>query len=120
MASPVRYGGIAWRFAVLGGVTAGLALSPALPAGSAEFARPMLALGLAAGIGLIAARPGEPGAPRGAWLALLAIAAAACGLAVGALRLAAIDRGALPRTDRAAGDGAGIRDGGAAPSRRAR
>ncbi len=58
-------------------------------------ARSVLALGLAAVAGLIAARPGERGAARGAWLALLALAAAAWGLAVGALRLAAIDGGAF-------------------------
>ena len=95
MASLVKHGGIAWRFAVLGGATGGLALSPAAPAGSAGIARPMLALGLAAAVGLVAARPGDRGAAPSAWLALLALAAAACGLAVGALRLAAIDRGAF-------------------------
>ena len=58
-------------------------------------ARLVLALGLAAVAGLIAARPGERGAARGAWLALLALSAAASGLAVGALRLAAIDGGAF-------------------------
>ena len=92
----MKHGGIAWRFAVFGGATAGLALSPVAPAGSAGIARPMLALGLAAGAGLVVARPGDRGAAPGAWLALFALAAAACGLAVGALRLAAIDRGAFP------------------------
>ena len=91
----MKGGGIAWRFAVLGGATAGLALSPAAPVGSAGIARPMLALGLAAGAGLMAARPGDRDVARGAWLALLALAAAACGLAVGALRLGAIDHGAF-------------------------
>src|SRR6058998_2189939 len=67
MASLVKHGGIAWRFAVLGG----------------------------AGAGLVVARPGDRGAAPGAWLALLALAAAASGLGVGALRLAAIDRGAF-------------------------
>ena len=48
MASPLRMGspGIAWRFAVLGGGTAGLALSPAVPAGSAGLARGLLVVGL--------------------------------------------------------------------------
>jgi competence protein ComEC len=95
MASLVKHGGIAWRFAVLGGATAGLALSPAVPVGSAGIARSMLALGLTAGVCLAAARPGDRGAARGTWLALLALAAAASGLAAGALRLAAIDRGAF-------------------------
>src|SRR5881397_3051824 len=72
MASLVKHGGIAWRFAVLGGATAGLALSPAVPVGSTSIARPMLVLGLAAGAGLVVARPGDRGAAPGAWLALLA------------------------------------------------
>jgi competence protein ComEC len=55
----------------------------------------MLALGLAASAGLVAARPKDRGGAWYAWLALLALAASACGLAVGALRLAAIDRGAF-------------------------
>lgn len=88
-------GGIAWRFALLGGATAGLAISPALSAQTEGMARLVLALGLAAVAGLIAARPGERGAARGAWLALLALSATASGLAVGALRLAAIDGGAF-------------------------
>jgi competence protein ComEC len=95
MASLVKHGGIAWRFAVLGGATTGLALSPAVPVGSAGIAGPMLVLGLGAGAGLVVARPGDRGAAPGAWLALLALAAAASGLGVGALRLAAIDRSAF-------------------------
>jgi competence protein ComEC len=87
--------GVASRFAVLGGATAGLGLSPALPAGSAGVARGMLVLGLAAGLGLLIARPGDHGAARGVWLALLALAAAALGLALGAFRVAAIDHGAF-------------------------
>ncbi|TMK68560.1 MAG: hypothetical protein E6G48_10220 [Actinobacteria bacterium] len=97
MASPLRMGspGIAWRFAVLGGGTAGLGLSPAVPAGSAGLARGLLGVGLAAGLGLVAVRPGDHGAARGVWLTLLALATAALGLALGALRLAAIDGGAF-------------------------
>ncbi len=87
-------GGIAWRFAVLGGATGGLALSPAR-LGSAGIARPMLVLALSAGAGLMAVRPGDRGVAGGAWLALLALAAATAGLAVGTLRLAAIDHGAF-------------------------
>src|SRR4051794_19368947 len=86
---------IAWRVAALGGATAGLALSPALPAASAGPVAPALALGVVAGAALLVARPGSHRAARGVWLALLAIAAASSALAVGALRLAAIDRGAF-------------------------
>jgi competence protein ComEC len=88
-------GGIAWRFAVLGGATAGLALSPALSEASPGLARPMVALGLAAGLGLFATRPVDGRVAQGGWLALLSLAAAATGLAVGVLRLAAIDDGAF-------------------------
>ena len=95
MASQLRRGGIAWRFALLGGATAGLAISPALSLEAGRLARPVLALGLAATAGLMAGRPGERGAAGGAWLAILALAAAASGLALGALRLAAIDGGAF-------------------------
>src|SRR5207244_11618099 len=97
VASPLRMGtpGIAWRFAVLGGGSAGLALSPAVPAGSAGLARGLLGVGRAAGLGLVAVRPGDHGGARGVWLTLLALATAALGLALGALRLAAIDGGAF-------------------------
>jgi competence protein ComEC len=88
-------GGIAWRFAVLGGATAGLALSPALAGASAELAKPMLAFGLAAWVCLLVARPVNGRAAQGGWLALLSLTAAATGLAVGVLRLAAIDDGAF-------------------------
>jgi competence protein ComEC len=97
MASLAQMGsaGIAWRFAVLGGATAGLAASPAVPVATAGFAGPALVLGLAAGLGLVVARPRERSAGDAVWLALLALAAAAAGLAVGAFRLTAIDRGAF-------------------------
>jgi competence protein ComEC len=85
---------IPWRFAVLGGATAGLALSPAVPAGTPDLAA-ALVLGLAAGGCLVAARPGDGRAARALWLALLALAAGAAGLAVGVVRLATIDRGAF-------------------------
>jgi competence protein ComEC len=86
---------IAWRFAALGGTTAGLLLSPALPAGSADLALPMLALAAAGAFGLAAARPAGDPSSRGIWLALIALVAATAGGAGGALRLAAIDAGAL-------------------------
>jgi competence protein ComEC len=95
MTSFGEHGGIAWRFAALCGATAGLGASPAVAAGGGGSARPVLVLGLTASAALVAARPDGRGAARCAWLALLALAAAACGLAAGALRLAAIDRGAF-------------------------
>jgi competence protein ComEC len=95
MGSLVTLGAIAWRFALLGGATAGLALSPALRVESVDTARPMLVLGLASAAALMVVAPRDGGAARGGWLALLALAAAISGLAVGALRLAAIDSGAL-------------------------
>ena len=58
---------IAWRVAALGGATAGLALSPALPAASAGPVAPALALGVVAGAALLVARPGSHRAARGVW-----------------------------------------------------
>src|SRR6478735_28518 len=87
--------GVPWRFAVLGGATAGLALSPAVPAGRGSLARPVLVLGLAAGLGLVVARPGEARAARAVWLALLSLVSVAAGLAEGVVRLGAIDGGAF-------------------------
>ncbi len=80
--------GVAWRFAVLGGLGAGLALSPA----AAAVATPLPVLGvLATGVAL--ARPRGPGGLR--WLCLVAAVAVLAGLGAGAARLAAIDAGAL-------------------------
>jgi competence protein ComEC len=93
--APMGAPSIPWRFAALSGATAGLALSAVVPAGSAGLARLVLVLGLAAGLGLIVARPGDSRAARAVWLALLALVAAAVGLAVGAVRLTTIDRGAF-------------------------
>ena len=113
-------GGIAWRFAVLGGATGGLALSPAAPAGSAGIARRCWRSGWPR------RWPGRraPGRPwrgaRVAWLALVALAAAAAGLAVGALRLAAIDRGAFDGPVGGRRRRRGIRDRGSAPIAAAR
>jgi competence protein ComEC len=87
--------GIAWRFAVLGGAAAGLALSPVAPAGGAGLARPLLVLGLVAGVALAFASPVGGGGARAVWLALLALAATAAAMAMGAVRLAAIDHGAF-------------------------
>ena len=88
-------GGTAWRFAALGGATAGLALSAATPVDAGPVAAPALAITIAAGLGLVVARPRTPDCGHVPWLALVALAAATGGLAVGALRLAAIDGGAF-------------------------
>ena len=86
---------IAWRFAALGGTTAGLLASPAAPAGTADLAPPMLALAAAAAFGLAAARPAGAASARCIWLPLIALVGATAGAAVGILRLAAIDAGAF-------------------------
>ncbi len=85
---------IAWRFAVLGGVGAGLALSAVSAAGSAP-AAPAAAIAIAAALALAAVRPRTHGPGQVCWLALVALVAAAGGLALGALRLAAIDAAAF-------------------------
>jgi competence protein ComEC len=83
-----------WRFAMLAGATAGLAVAPLAPADPS-----VGALGVApiAMIGIAALRPrGE--APRWAapaWLAVIALVAALAGLLVGGARLHAIDAGGL-------------------------
>jgi competence protein ComEC len=85
---------VAWRFAVLGGVSAGLAAAPflPLPRGSGELA----ITGLAAAAALAVAVPRRaPPSARLAWLSLLSIASASVGAGIGVARVAAIDRGAL-------------------------
>jgi competence protein ComEC len=84
----------AWRFAVLGGATAGLALAPLLSAGQRGGAVISTAVAALVAISLAAMRPPGGGA-GGAWLALVLAAALLAGLGVGAVRLAAIDRGAF-------------------------
>jgi competence protein ComEC len=85
-----------WRFAALGGATAGLAASPALPRGLATAARPVLAAAVLGALALAAARPRNGGACASwVWLALIAGTAATAGGAGGVLRLAAIDREAF-------------------------
>src|SRR5215208_873886 len=84
------------RIAALGGATAGLAASPALPAGVSAAAKPVLVVaGVCAGA-LVVSRP-RPGASSAqwAWLGLVALTAACAGCGIGALRLAAIDDGAF-------------------------
>ncbi len=84
-----------WRFAALGGATAGLALSPLVPVPSRDRAPAVVVLALAGALSLAAARPRPHRAGWIGWLALVALAAAATGLGAGALRLATIDRGAF-------------------------
>jgi len=90
-----------WRFAVLGGATAGLAGAPfvgaADPAGVGTLGA--LALLLSGAIGLGAARPRGDRAGTAPWLALVALFGAAAGMVAGVERLAAIDSGALEATD---------------------
>jgi competence protein ComEC len=87
--------GLAWRFAALGGATAGLALSPLVP-GAPAGGPPLAAAGVALVLLALVRPRGAPGLrAAGAWLAALAVATAAAGLAVGSARLAAIDAGAL-------------------------
>jgi predicted membrane metal-binding protein len=75
-----------WRFALLGGLTAGLAASPWLRGGG-----PSLALASAIALtALVLARSAS-----WTWIGCTATAAAALGLAIGGARLAAIDAGAL-------------------------
>jgi competence protein ComEC len=86
---------MACRFAVLGGAVAGLALSAVAPGREASPSLPTVTIAVAAVLGLAAGRPRAQGAGLVAWLALVALLAAAAGLALGALRLAAIDAGAF-------------------------
>ena len=82
---------LASRFAILGGVTAGLA---AAPLGGAAPPWWVPAASLAA---LVAVHPRGAGSPTGraAWLTSVALAAALAGLTLGLARLGAIDSGAL-------------------------
>jgi competence protein ComEC len=85
---------VAWRFAVIGGAAAGLAASTAPGIASRASPASLLAAALVAGYALWAVRPrGDHPAPL--WLALVAMAAAAGGLAIGGWRLGAIDDGAF-------------------------
>ena len=95
--------GVAWRFAALGGLGAGLALAPA----AAPAAAPLPVLAALTG-SLVVVRP----RPRGAlpWLCLVAAVAALTGLAIGAARLGAIDAAALEPADGAWVDARGTVD----------
>ena len=84
---------IAWRFALLAGIAAGLAVSPFAPGTARASPAPLLAAALAACVVLaIVPSSGRPAAA--VRLALVALAAGVAGLALGAMRLAAIDGGA--------------------------
>jgi len=85
----------AWRFAALGGLTAGLAIAPLLEGGVAGALEPV-AGGLIAACALAVWRPRAGGRGAGlAWLALLGLALAAVGVGIGVARVGAIDAGAL-------------------------
>jgi competence protein ComEC len=86
-------GANAWRPAALGGATAGLALAAAISGGPE--ARSLLIAAALAGVALGAVRSGKGAMARAIWLGLVAVAAAAGGLAIGAMRLHAIDSAAF-------------------------
>jgi competence protein ComEC len=85
---------VAWRFAVLGALSAGLAVSPFLSFGAAS--TELVISGLAGAAALGAAAPRRAGKPAGiVWLCLLGLAFALVGAGVGIARVSAIDGGAL-------------------------
>jgi competence protein ComEC len=88
-----------WRFAAVGGATAGLAAAPFAPGLEIGGATPAtIGLLAACGAALVATRSGSaPGART--WVALVALLAALAGLIGGGERLAAIDAGALEAPD---------------------
>jgi competence protein ComEC len=85
---------VGWRFAVVGGLTAGLAGSSTTSPGTCGSAGTLLALAALAG-GVLALTPWPRGHGRLLKAALLALVAAVAGMSLGAMRLAAIDGGAL-------------------------
>ena len=90
-----------WRFAALAGAAAGLAFSPLVPVAQRGGAGTAIAVAAVAASGLLIARPRRRSAAPG-WLTLVLAAALLAGLAIGALRLAAIDGGAFDATPGAA------------------
>src|SRR3954452_16719901 len=86
---------VAWRFAVIGGVAAGLALSSVVSPGAGDQATPLLAAASIAGGALALVRARRCGL---VWLGLVVLAATTAGMAVGAMRMDAIDRGAFHGT----------------------
>jgi competence protein ComEC len=85
---------LASRFAVPGGIAAGLALSPMAPAIARASPVPVLAAALIGGGALALVRPTVGGA-RLIRVALVALAACVGGMGIGAMRLAAIDGAAF-------------------------
>ncbi len=81
-----------WRTLALGGLTAGLAVSPASRIVAAP-AETFVALGLLGTVALVAAAPRGPRRSP-AWLALVALCGLLAGVGAGVLRVAAIDAGA--------------------------
>jgi len=88
---------LAWRHALLAGAAVGLAVSPLAGHGSPVGATPaaQVLAGAVAAVLLGVARPGGGRAQRFLWLGLLALAAVLVGIGIGAVRLEAIDGGAL-------------------------
>jgi competence protein ComEC len=86
-----------WRFALLGGATAGIAASPLAGASPSRPAAAAAMTGLA--LAAIASRP--PGRAARGWFCTLAGLGALAGLIEGTERLAAIDRGAMEGRDEA-------------------
>ena len=85
---------VGWRFGVIGGLAAGLAISPAITEVARGSASGLLGVALAAGT-LVALLPWPRGHVREVKLAVLILAAGAAGLSLGVMRLAAIDGGAF-------------------------
>jgi competence protein ComEC len=83
------------RFAALGAATAGLALSPIASGATAALAPELLLVSAICALGLVLARPRHGQETSGPWIALVVLVATVAGLAVGALRLEAIDGGAF-------------------------
>jgi competence protein ComEC len=90
-----------WRFAALGGATAGLAGAPLAAARDASGgdALPILAVIVAAAVAVAAFRPRAGRLSIAIWLALVALLAGGAGLLGGMQRLAAIDAGAFEGAD---------------------
>lgn len=84
--------GLAWRFAALGGLATGLALAPFAP--SVLGGGVLIGFASVSGLCLAVAVPRNPTAAL-AWIACVVAAGVAGGVAIGTLRLDAIDRGAL-------------------------
>jgi competence protein ComEC len=92
---------IEWRFAALGGATAGVAVAPFAdaPDPSGAGLPATLALPFAAALALAVLRPRAGRASLAMWLTLVASLAAGVGLFVGSQRLGSIDAGAFEGAD---------------------